>query len=126
VSVLPKMIVGVTVAGLLAFELASPGLSTTKVRAAAGDVAAAGAHKLFTDSQITPPIPFSKLVDDAHTAALAQAKAEKVTMSTFYVSTPNPGIHVTVSKTAVSLIFKHIPALRNYDGVTATASANPG
>jgi hypothetical protein len=126
VSALPNLVLGVTVAGFLAFELASPGLSTTKVRSAAGDVAAAGAHKLFTDSQIIPQLPFGKLVDDAHTAALAQAKADKVTMSTFFVSSPNPGIHVTVSKTAVSLIFKHIPALRNYDEVTATASANPG
>lgn len=123
-SALPKMVVGVTVAGLLAFELASPTLSTTKVRAAANSVASAAAHKLFKDSQAGVAFPVA--VANAKKAAEAEAKADKVTMSAFEVTSPNPGIKVTVAKTAVSLIFKHIPALRNYDEVTASASASPG
>ena len=122
-SALPKMVVGITLVGLVAFELASPTLSATKVRGAADNVSAAGAHKLSTD--LKAGVAFPVAVADAKKAATAQARSEKVTMSAFDVPTASPVVRVKVSKTAVSLIFKHIPSLRDYDEVTATSTASP-
>jgi len=105
------------------FELYSPTMAKRDAKNAADNIAAAGAHKLFTERDSGKS--FDVISTDAKAAATAEATAEHVTLLAFSIDS-SQHVHVTVAKEARSLIVSRISSLKHWDEKTASSSAAPG
>jgi len=105
------------------FELYSPTIAKRDAKNAADNVAAAAAHKLFTERDSGKS--FDEISKDAKTAADAEASADHVTLTAFSIDS-SQRVHVTVAKEARSLIVSRISSLKHWDEKTASSSAAPG
>lgn len=122
---LKTLVVGAVVAvgAVGGFELYSPTLAAHDASNAAGDVAFAAAHKLFTERDSGKP--FAAVSTDAKTAAVTQAEADNVTLVAFSIDAQER-VHVTVAKEAGSVIVARIGSLKHWDERTASAVVAPG